>query len=515
MDKLKNTLKNEIEDFRKSGHLFLEKSITAVQFKGKSGGMGVYAQRGGEKFMIRLRIPSGVLSYRHLRLIQSYTKKYDMKRIHFTTRQAIQLHDLSIDDVCDIMYDAIDHDLFTRGGGGNFPRNVALSPLSGVEPSEAFDVTPYALMAGNYMMERMTTYHLPRKLKIAFSNGDNDTACSTINDLGFMATIKDGRPYFQVYLAGGLGQNPDIALPYDKLIDPREMLYHVEAITRLFMAEGDYENKAQARTRYIKKRMGSKEFLCCYEKYLEQVKQTEKFDGLDPIITLDYSKKATCGLGLIPQKQENLFSVLVHPLNGQLLTSTLDDLVDYLSEIEEPSLRLTMNESMYIRNLTEDQGRQLLKLIEDLKPQTDIQQSFSCIGVPTCQIGIEQSQLLLTNILDYLNREKIPMDCLPSIHISGCGNSCSRHQVSRIGFVGKKKRMNDVLEDAYDLYLGGTTSRELTKLGDFHGTLKASQIPLFIGELALCLEEKSVDFMEYFSTYAEDFKLLLDKYNIS
>ncbi len=140
-----NKLKNEILKFRQVGHQFVKKEINTAQFKAASGGMGVYAQKGGEKFMIRLRIPSGVLNLPHLELIAGFAGQYKLKNIHFTTRQAIQLHDLGIDEVCDIMDAALAHGLYTRGSGGNYPRNVALSPLSGVEKGEAFDVTPYAL----------------------------------------------------------------------------------------------------------------------------------------------------------------------------------------------------------------------------------------------------------------------------------------------------------------------------------------------------------------------------------
>lgn len=112
--------------------------------------MGSYAQKETGKFMIRLRTPSGIISKEHFNLILGYAEKYGLDKIHLTTRQAVQLHDLGIDDVCDIMKDAIDHNLFTRGGGGNFPRNVSLSPMAGVDPAEAFDVTPYARQVGDY-----------------------------------------------------------------------------------------------------------------------------------------------------------------------------------------------------------------------------------------------------------------------------------------------------------------------------------------------------------------------------
>ncbi|MGN0943163.1 hypothetical protein [Fusobacterium varium] len=40
-------LKLEINKLREAGHRFKNKEISAGDFKGISGGMGVYAQRGG------------------------------------------------------------------------------------------------------------------------------------------------------------------------------------------------------------------------------------------------------------------------------------------------------------------------------------------------------------------------------------------------------------------------------------------------------------------------------------
>ena len=122
-------------------------------------------------------------------------------------------------------------------------------------------MTDFALKTGEYLMSQITSYKLPRKLKIAFSSSDKDDSNATLNDLGFMATIKDGKPYFRVFLAVGLGANPGVSLHYNKLIEPKDILYHVEAMTQLFMAEGDYKNKAKARTRYIPRRMGTDAFL--------------------------------------------------------------------------------------------------------------------------------------------------------------------------------------------------------------------------------------------------------------
>lgn len=276
MESYKEFLKSEVQEFRKAGHRFLEKEISKAEFKGISGGMGVYAQQDQKSFMIRLRTPSGLISKEHLNLILSYVHKYGLEKVHLTTRQAVQLHDLDIDSVCDIMEDGIDHDLFTRGGGGNFPRNVSLSPLAGVEKAEAFDVTPYALQVGNYFLGNAPSYKLPRKLKVAFSSDEKDTAAASINDMGFMAVSEKGIPMFRMWLAGGMGQGPAVAVPYPSLVRPQEVLYYVEAMIQLFIAEGDYENKAKARTRFIPRRMGTEAFLECFEKHLEEVKKTHQ-----------------------------------------------------------------------------------------------------------------------------------------------------------------------------------------------------------------------------------------------
>ncbi|MDU2199052.1 MAG: nitrite/sulfite reductase, partial [Peptostreptococcaceae bacterium] len=182
-------------------------------------------------FMIRLRIPSGILNTEELKVIYNLAKDKNLDSVHTTTRQAIQLHGLNIDEICDVMKEVMNNGIYTRGGGGNFPRNVSISPLSGVDKEEVFDVTPYAQAVNSYFMNKITTYKLPRKLKVSFSSSDKDTGNAGIADLGFMATKKNGKDYFKVYLTGGLGKNAAKAIAFDELIETKDVLYHVEAIT--------------------------------------------------------------------------------------------------------------------------------------------------------------------------------------------------------------------------------------------------------------------------------------------
>ncbi len=516
LNKQDEILKLEINKLREAGQKFLNKEISVGDFKGISGGMGVYAQRGGQEFMIRFRTNSGLISMKHLKLIKNFTEKYHIEDIHFTTRQAIQLHHLSIDDICDIMEIALNHKLYTRGGGGNYPRNVTISPMSGIEKGEVFDVTEFALKVSEYFMNRITEYKLPRKLKVSMSSSDRDEAGATINDIGFIAAVENGKPYFRMYLAGGLGNNPGISIPYEKKVNPKEILYYVEAMVNLFMAEGDYTNRAKARTRYIPRRMGIDKFLEAYEEHLNNVKKEKNLD-LNIEIELSetlkkYSHKLKEDFSLIHQRQDNLYTVIIHPLNGQISSENFKKIVEFMEGNSNAEARLSMTESMYIRNLNEEQAEKLLQITDEFRQKTKIQQSMSCVGIPTCQIGIEQSQSLVKNILEYIKINNISEEKLPAVYVSGCQNSCGRHQTGDIGFAGGKKRVRDKIEDVFDIYAGGMVSREKTILGTKFGTMLMSQIPEFIGELSVELEKNHMNYKEYISEKNENFIELIKKY---
>lgn len=514
MKNLKDTFLPEIPQFREIGHKFKNKEISVGDFKGISGGMGVYAQRGGEEFMIRLRIPSGIMNLEQLKAVYELSKKRNLDNIHLTTRQAIQLHDLSIDEVCDIMEEALDKGIYTRGGGGNFPRNVSISPLSGVDKEEEFDVTNYAMEVNKYFMNRITTYKLPRKLKVSFSSGNSDTGNATINDLGFLACKKDNKDFFKLYLAGGLGKNPSLSVEYDELIEGKDILYCVEAMVNLFIAEGNYENKNKARTRYIVDRMGKEDFIACYKKHLNEVKAKENLDvNIDP---KKYNKK---GLvtdikhnRLIPQKQEGLYSVFFHPINGQLTLENLKLIIDSLKNIDDVEIRLDMHEGMYIRNLNGEEAKEILSITQNLGAENCLQQSVACIGVPTCQIGIGESQKLLKNIVEYFEDKNYSKDILPIIHISGCPNSCGTHQIAKLGFVGKKKRVNDVVSDVYELYYGGNVGNNDTKLGKSYGDILCEKVPEFLYELSKDIENSELEFVEYTKNNSNRFEDIVNKY---
>ena len=165
---LKQQLKEEVAQFRQKAEQFMRGEINIKEFKGFSGGFGSYAQRGKTHLMLRLRMDQGVMSKEKLAFVCDSCRRHDVDLAHITTCQTIQLHHLSVEAVCDIMEKALDVGIVTRGGGGDYPRNVMCSPLSGVERGEYFDVRPYAEAAGAYLISVMNKRRMPRKLRWPF-----------------------------------------------------------------------------------------------------------------------------------------------------------------------------------------------------------------------------------------------------------------------------------------------------------------------------------------------------------
>ena len=128
--------KADIQEFREKTEAFYAGEMSKGDYKGFSGFYGSYAQKGGKASMLRLRMTAGRVTKEKLKFVADAIRKYQVKKVHFTTCQTIQFHDLHTDAVCGIMESALDAGIVTMGGGGDFPRNVMCSPLSGVEKEE-------------------------------------------------------------------------------------------------------------------------------------------------------------------------------------------------------------------------------------------------------------------------------------------------------------------------------------------------------------------------------------------
>lgn len=160
--------KKDLAAFREKTEDFYAGNLDKMAYKSFSGLYGSYAQRGGKANMLRLRMTAGRVTPEKLAFAADAVRRHQVGRIHFTTCQTIQLHDLQPDAVYDIMESGLDAGIVTMGGGGDYPRNVMCSPLAGVEADEYFDVLPWAEAAGDYLMHFVKAEKMPANSKWAF-----------------------------------------------------------------------------------------------------------------------------------------------------------------------------------------------------------------------------------------------------------------------------------------------------------------------------------------------------------
>jgi len=504
--------KPDLAEFREKTRAFYAGDMDKSAYKGFSGYYGSYAQKGGKANMLRLRMPAGLVTKEKLAFVADVIKKYHVNRVHFTTCQTIQLHDLGADDTSAIMEEALDAGIVTLGGGGDYPRNVMCSPLSGVEKDEYFDVLPWALAAGDYLLTFIKAEKMPRKLKVCFSNSQKNLTHATYRDLGFAAR-PDGT--FDVYSAGGLGSNPKFGVKVADAVQPGEILYYIKAMWLTFRAYGNYQSRAKARTRYMQDALGGPE---AYKKAFDE-KLMEVFgSGEDLKVSpkaFTISKKGdTTAIDhprVLPQKQPGLYTVVWHPIGGQADPDILCALSGLLSSVPDAQLRLAPDESAYIVNLTGSEAKAVLELTKD-SANTIFETSVSCIGASTCQQGIGDSQALLRACIKAVCRAGIPDGALPQIHISGCPSSCGTHQTGSIGFRGGVKKVNGVMEPAFTLFINGNEHQGSEAFGREAGVILQSAIPDFLVELGTAVAESGMDYKAWSKEHPKSIDAIAARY---
>ena len=475
--------KQELPAFRVKTAEFYNGTLDKASYKGFSGLYGSYAQKGGQASMLRLRMTAGRVTKEKLAFTAKAIREHAVPRAHFTTCQTIQLHDLDQGAVCSIMEQALDAGIVTMGGGGDFPRNVMCSPLSGVEQGEYFDVLPWAEAAGEYLMHFIKAEKMPRKLKVGFSNSPKNMTHATFRDLGFAAR-PDGT--FDVYSAGGLGNNPRFGVLVAQAVAPEKILYYIKAMWLTFRAYGNYENRGKARTRYMQEACGGPEgYVKAYnEKLAEVLASGEALDlAVEPRPVAKTGDGTTAeGPRVIPQKQPGLYTVVWHPIGGQPDLKTLCAVSDALAEIPEAEMRLSPDEAAYLVNLTGGEAQKLLALTAD-GAESVFECSVSCIGGATCQVGNRDSQGLLAACVAAVREAKLPDGALPQMHISGCPSSCGTHQTGAMGFRGANKLVDGKPQPAFTFFVSGDSRQGYETMGRELGVMLEEKIPAFLVEL--------------------------------
>lgn len=531
---LMTEFKEDLKDFREMTGKFYAKEVSIKDYKGFSGGFGSYAQRGGEASMLRLRMPGGRITKEKLKFLVDAIAAYDVRRVHLTTCQTVQFHDLGMKAVCDIMERAMEVGIITRGGGGDFPRNVMVSPLSGVEQGEYFDVLPYAERAGDYLMGMIKTVKLPRKLKVGFSNSPANVTHATFRDLGFIAK-ENG--LFDVYSAGGLGNNYKMGVKVAENVKPEEVLYYVEAMVRTFTTYGNYESRAKSRTRYMQETLGVEGYKKAYQEKLLEVKAEFKNSLLikessvsaeqesnteESVVNIKeqesqlknvaaYPQTESASERVITQKQAGLYAVAYHPVGGMVPAQKFEEIYEGIKNAAKAEVRVAPDETLYIINLNAQQAEKIHKITAD-GAKNLFETSVSCIGSTVCQIGLRDSQGLLASIVEAVEPYHFADGVLPRTHISGCPSSCGTHQIGKLGFRGASKSVNGKAEPAFAFYVNGQDTQGEERFGEEWGVMLATDIPKFFVELGTVISDEKVSYEQWYKKNMDTLKNIVEPY---
>ncbi|MGH9951256.1 MAG: nitrite/sulfite reductase, partial [Nitrososphaeraceae archaeon] len=209
--------------------------------------------------MVRIKVPGGEILPVQLEKLASLSEAFSIGSAHVSTRQNIQLHWVQLEDVSEVMRGLVEVGLTSREACGNTIRNVMCSPLAGVCPDEQFDSTPYSKAIARFFLRNPMCQNLPRKFKINFACCEKH-GLVRIADIGLVPMTKDGSQGFRIYLGGGLGAASFIGHLLEEFTTEEKLLPTCMAVVRLFDRNGNRENMARNRMRYLVNEMGWEKF---------------------------------------------------------------------------------------------------------------------------------------------------------------------------------------------------------------------------------------------------------------
>ena len=408
-----------------------------------------------DSFMLRMRVPGGVLSSTQLRRLAQMAEGWGARRLDLTTRANIQIRDLPPRSIVDVLNTIQKLGMSSRGSGADNIRNITASPLSGYDARELIDVQPFADALQNYISNSRDMYGLPRKFNIAFDSGGIISTLADTNDIGFSAVrVAHGKSvppgvYFRVLLCGITGHK-QFATDCGLLLRPDQLVAVAAAMVRVFAENGDRTDRKKARLKYLIDRWGVAKFLQETERKLAF--PVLRVDGAEcePRVAID----RTAHIGIHSQSQPGMNYIgLVIPV-GALSTEHAKAIAAVADELGSGEVRLTVWQNLLIPNIS---NANLTAACEALRAcgiefaaGTVLSGTVACTGNGGCRYAATETKrhaLELAREIDAAFTILQPLN----LHVTGCSHSCAQHYIGDIGLMGVKVAG----QEGYQLNVGG------------------------------------------------------------
>ena len=470
-------VEQDIIDLEKKIRMFREGTIHEDKFRSLRLARGVYGQRQQGVQMVRIKLPYGKMTFKQWKRISDISDKYSTGNLHLTTRQDIQIHFVSLDRTPELWHELEQDNVTLREACGNTVRNITASVTAGIDPNEPFDITPYAHALFEYLLRNPICQEMGRKIKISFSNTDEDTSLAFIHDMGFLPKIKDGKRGFKVVVGGGLGAQPRMAdLAYEFLPED-QLIPFAEAVLRVFDRHGERNSRSKARMKFLLQKIGFEAFMELVDAERLAIKNksfeinTERFEVNEEVqvkteTVSDIQKfeiwKTT---NTFEQKQKGNFGVFIRVPLGNISSVVSRSLIERLNGFVGDDIRVTINQGLFLRNVPAENLAYVFNVLESeglaAFGANSVANITACPGTDTCNLAISDS-VSITYELEKVIDQEFP-DLVKNndfkIKISGCMNSCGQHGMANIGFHGSSlKDANKNVLPALQVLLGGGSS---------------------------------------------------------
>jgi ferredoxin-nitrite reductase len=448
--------------------------------------VGIYPQnQGGNAFMLRIKVPGGVLAPEQAQVIGQIAVEFANGPIpnpHFgnnfldiTTRQDIQMHWIRMENVPEIWRRLEDVGMTTVQACGDSARNVLCCPVSGIDRNEALDGYPIAQAISNYFTGNREYANLPRKFKMSVTGCLEDCAQAEINDIGMLpARLEDGTVGFNVRVGGGLSDGPRMASDIDVFVRPEEAVEITRGIAQVYGELGDRENRWTCRMRYLVQELGP-------EGFREELEKRTAF-ALTPAgedLTKHYRGDH---IGVHPQKEDGLYYVGLNVTVGRM---SGEDFIEAgrLAREYGGEIRLATDQNFIITSVSEGRLDELLAepLLERYSPNPKPFERgmVACTGNEFCRFAIVETKIRAVEwaremdrrVGDSIGQETIRM------HFSGCSASCAQPQIGDIGFRGETAKTEDAIVEGVDIGLGGSLGRDAAFIDWVEGAKPADKVP--------------------------------------
>jgi sulfite reductase (ferredoxin) len=459
----------EIRAFARQGHSSIPTEWLGTYFRSwgvytQGDGAGVVGGKSGEGkatpfFMVRIRIPNGLLRSEQARAIADLAERYARGVADITVRQNVQLHWVTIESLPELLETLWRVGLSTTGACGDVARNITGCPLAGLDAHEFCDASPLALEIDRELGGNAEFYNLPRKFKISITGCRSWCTYPEINDIGLTAVTRK-RFYametgFSVRVAGGLSTDPHLAVRLNAFVQWNQVVPVVRGIAELFReSQVLRENRERARLKFLFLQHGwtADGFLAALQDRLSFPIDPAEPEEVPSDIHRDH-------VGIHPQKQSGFSYVGANVLRGRITPEQLRTAADLAERYADGHVRNTTMQNLVVVNVPNQHATRVAAELTavglPVRASAFARGTVACTGSEFCKLALTETKGFARWLTEELDQRLPGFQEQIRLNVTGCPNSCGQHWIADIGIEGKKLKIDGRMVDAYYFCVGG------------------------------------------------------------